>query len=293
MTVIVRPLPAGLPRDLGAPVLPGSKSHTQRAMLLCGFLPGTRVLRGALRSEDTEVAARALEALGARCTRDEFGDLEVTATAEVPARVGEPLDLRENGTALRMLGAIVPLLGGRAVLDGAPRLRRRPLDPLVAFLRRSGARISGDSLPVEVDGTVARWPPVLTVDAALTTQVASGALLAIALRRLRGQTGPGGLFVETPTAPAYIDLTAEIARHFGCPFERRERGGDLEFTLRDAPSEPPALYTVPVDPSAATFPRVLAAMHGVVWPDEPEPDSNTRYTVTPGEGFSATSAISC
>ncbi len=238
--------------------LPGSKSHSQRAMLLTGLGPGRCLLRGALRAEDTAVLARALSELGASVLETE-GGLQVVGAAAITN--GSRLELGENGTALRTLGAILPILGQQVVLDGLPGLRARPLAPLLSFLDQSGIPHEGDRLPLAIDGRGMSWDQPIEVDASLSTQVATGALIGMALRHARGMTGSRELLVRRPTSRGYLEVTLECLRTHGQAIEVHQEGEDLRFVLA-ANSTAPAQWTIPADASAAVFPLVLRAMGG-------------------------------
>lgn len=270
MQVTVAPPPEGVPEDLGRPALPGSKSHTQRAML-CAAGAGHPVrLEGALRAGDTEVLARALEALGVGLQWD--GE-DLVVRPGLGYGVEAAVNLKENGTALRMLAVIVPMLGGRLRLTGAPRLAERPIDEALEVLRRAGARVTGEHLPLVVDGRAASSWDGMVVDARRTTQVASGVLIGLALRaRLLG--AGGSMIAAAPSAPGYIRLTAHVAARLGWNIGLEECGTDLGVHVARTPCPAPAKLRIPPDPSALAFPLVLAAMHGLAWRPEGLPETD-------------------
>ncbi|HLQ38710.1 MAG TPA: hypothetical protein VK348_12955, partial [Planctomycetota bacterium] len=259
MRILVEPRRRGVPLDLGRPCLPGSKSHTQRAMLLAAFLPGDRVLAGALRSRDTEVLAAALRRCGARCRWTRHG-LQVRGRAR-RALLDVDLHVEENGTALRTLLLLVPLLGGRLRIDGSAGLRRRPIAPALQALARAGVGVAGRRLPVVVDGrrtTVA----AITVAADITSQAATGALLAAALRPVGERTRNAVLVrIVRPAAPDYLQLTIALLRQFGFVVRARTVGRDLHCRVGPGRA-PPRRIHIPPDPSARTFALALAALHG-------------------------------
>lgn len=246
----------GVPADLGLPDLPGCKSHTQRAMVLAGFLPGRRLLRGALRSADPELLGVALERLGARVEWQAEGcRIQGVAAAPRPAE----LFLGENATALRMLLLVVPLLGGSLVVDGAPGLRARPLGAVLATLHALGLRTEGEGLPLRIAGPARSIPSVLDVEASGTSQAASGAVLGMALRSLR-VGGTGRVRALRPAAPGYLAMTGSVLRGFGCEVHSWWVGPDLQIEV--GPWGPiPEEFAIPPDASSATFVRVLAALH--------------------------------
>lgn len=257
--VEIRPRPGGVPDDLGRPALPGSKSHAQRAMLLAAGTSTGVLLRGAPRSDDVVVLGRALAELGVELA---WRDADLWVGGGLWRGVRGTVHLGENGTALRTLPAVVAMLEGELSIDGAPGLARRPLGPLFALLAQAGVRVVGDRLPVNVDGRGARWPEHLVVDGRLTTQVATGAILGLALRARAG-LGGGVVEVQAPGAVGYVEITTRMLDLFGHAVEIENRRGDLRVRVSDAVREAPEVYEVPGDPSAGTVPMALAILHGL------------------------------
>src|SRR5438552_12954683 len=139
-TLEIRPL--SQPR-VAAVRVPGSKSITNRALVLAALTAKgfACVLRGALRSEDTEVMIEALRALGFRVfTEWPESVVVVSSREEEPIIPAEEADLfvANSGTTMRFLTALVSLGHGRYRLDGVPRMRERPIEDLLAALRQLG-----------------------------------------------------------------------------------------------------------------------------------------------------------
>jgi 3-phosphoshikimate 1-carboxyvinyltransferase len=117
--------------------MPGSKSYTQRAMVLAALAEGESRLRDALIAEDTALLAEALGALGAGVRR-EGTDLLVTGTAGKIGRPVRAIQLGNNGTAMRLLAGVASLAQGAIDLTGGKRLCERPMNPLLDALRDLG-----------------------------------------------------------------------------------------------------------------------------------------------------------
>lgn len=239
-------------------------------MVLAAFCSGAWVLRGALRSEDTELLGQALEVFGARVS---WQDRDVVIESREGGAPEGEVFLGENATGLRLLLAVVPALGGRLTIDGRQPLRTRPLEPSLELLRSIGATAAADRLPVSASGVDARWPIPLEVDASLTTQVASGALLAVVLAR-----GEDEVLVRNPSAPDYVRVTAHVCRQFGWRVREVAQGQDLLFVVSGS-SRGGGDIIIPADPSARVFPLTLAALHGLDGPGilpgsegDPHPD---------------------
>jgi len=197
--------------------VPGSKSLTNRALLIAALGAGRSVLTGALASDDTRYMAGALRALGIAVEQDDTPDgarfAIVGQGGHFPAREAT-LFIGASGTAARFLTAALPLGRGRYVLDGVPRIRERPIAPLLTALRQLGANIYGqegnDSPPIvaEANGLPGER---CSVRGDLSSQFLS-ALLMI------GPYTGGGLTIQVEgelVSRPYIGITTGIMRDFG------------------------------------------------------------------------------
>ena len=165
-------------------VLPGSKSMTNRALLLAALADGpARVVRP-LRARDTTLMMRALSALGAGIadrpsgTPDRVGDWAVTPA---PLRGPADVDVGLAGTVLRFVPAVAALARGPVRFDGDPRARERPLGPLLTALRTLGVQIDDGgrgAVPLTIQGTGAVPGGEVTIDASASSQFVSALLLA-------------------------------------------------------------------------------------------------------------------
>src|SRR5580693_6991632 len=169
--------------------VPGSKSITNRALILAALADGETTLRGALWSEDTQVMADCLEKLGFEVTvkpdPDEFCNRTITVKGlggKIPnaGTADTPLELfvGNAGTAARFLSAFVCLGNGVYRLHGVPRMHERPQAALFKALRELGYRIDSpnDKLPATIFGTGPREGKC-TVSIEESSQFASALLL--------------------------------------------------------------------------------------------------------------------
>ena len=228
------------PGPLDATVaLPGSKSLTNRALVLAALADGTSTVRRPLRSRDTELMVAGLRVLGIEI-RDDDRDWVVTGVPGPLRPTGGAVDVGNAGTVARFLPAVAALGTGAVLFDGDPRVRERPLGPLLAALRVLGAQVSGTTaLPVTVTGTGALRGGEVSVDATQSSQLVSGLLLA-APRYDRGAVvrHEGG---RLPSAP-HLALTVDALRAAGAdvddstPGRWRVAAGPL--SARDAAVEP-------------------------------------------------------
>ena len=179
--------------------------------MLAALAPGRSVVRRPLRSRDTELMVAALQGLGVDVTDD--GDAWVVeAPAELVARSAD-LDVGNAGTCARFLPAVAALGTGTVRIDGDPRVRERPLGPLLAALRVLGADLDGvGALPVIVRGTGRVPGGAVDVDASDSSQLISGLLLA-APRFDEGVT-VRSVGARLPSAP-HVAMTVEALRTAG------------------------------------------------------------------------------
>jgi len=191
--------------------VPGSKSVTNRALLLAALAPGTSRLIGGLEAEDTRWMREALQTL--RCPLGESGEVWVMEGGHPPRAEG-PLWLGASGTTLRFL---LPWLALRAEgpvrLEGEARLFERPLGPLLRSLQSLGARWEPDGAGAWLHP--AAEPPMrldMAVDARLSSQFLTGLALAAA-----SLPGGGALRWTEAASPSYLVLTTHWLRRFGCP----------------------------------------------------------------------------
>ena len=133
--------------------VPGSKSLTNRALLLAALANGTTHLTNALFSDDSRYFAQALQTLGFDIQFDETNhEMMVTGLGgKIPATSAK-LFIGNAGTAARFLSAFLTLGNGEYILDGDARMRERPIGDLVEALRQLGCNISQiDDRPLTID----------------------------------------------------------------------------------------------------------------------------------------------
>ncbi len=221
------PLPAVIAIDpLAGPVraqitVPGSKSLTNRALVLAALAAGETELRGALWSEDTQVMVECLQELGFLVTvaadPAEPGNRTITVYGQagrVPrgGTAEQPLELfvGNAGTAARFLAAMVCLGEGAYRLRGVPRMHERPQAALFAALRDLGYRVDSpnDKLPAVIHGAGPR-PGHCRVSVAESSQFASALLLSASV---------GGWEVEVAGDNAdeqpYVEMTRALVKAF-------------------------------------------------------------------------------
>lgn len=226
---------------------PGSKSITNRALLLAGLARGESRLTGALKSDDTLYMAEALRAMGVTVEEPDATTFLVRSTGAL-REPEKPLFLGNAGTATRFLTAAVALAKGRFVIDGDEHMRKRPIRPLVEALGSLGVAISAPTgcPPVTVEATGAFAKHRVVIDAGLSSQYVSAILMAAALADQPFEIELAGAEIG---ARGYIDLTLAAMRAFGGRIEQVSpaiwRVAPTGYTATDFHIEP--------DASAATY----------------------------------------
>lgn len=250
-----RPIRPARPHLDIAVTVPGSKSVTNRALLLAALAAGESSLAGALRADDTLAFAAGLRSLGFTVADEAGGGWRVQGAAgRIPAAEAEVF-CAEAGTAARFLLAACAAGRGTYRLDAAPQLRRRPLAHLLDALRAQGAATEppeADHLPLTV---LARGLAGgrLRLAGETSSQFVSALLMAAPLAR-----EPLELSVDGLVSKPYVDMTLAMMRQFGVVAEH-----DGHDFFRVAPGEYRArAYVVEPDASTASYFFAAAAVTG-------------------------------
>ena len=204
-------------------VIPGSKSVTNRALILAAQAKSPSTLRRPLVSRDSELMVAGLTALG-------IGIVETTAVVDgneelqwivtpAPMRGGVRVDVGNAGTVMRFLPPLAALATGEVIFDGDPRSYERPLGPVIKALEELGVSIDHEdrySLPLKLNGTGKVDGGEITIDASESSQFLS-ALLLVAPSFTKGITvkHKGG---SLPSMP-HIEMTVDMLRQFGATVE--------------------------------------------------------------------------
>jgi 3-phosphoshikimate 1-carboxyvinyltransferase len=252
-SVRIRPAPGPL---AGAVRLPGSKSITNRALLLAGLAGGTSRLVGALKSDDTARMAEALRAMGVPVDEPDATTFVVTGGGGLRSPAG-PLFLGNAGTAMRFLTAACALVDGPVVLDGDAYMRARPIGALVDALQSLGvdARSTDGKPPVYLNGRGGFEGERVEIDASLTSQYVSALLMLAACGRRPVEVALKNVDIG---ARGYVDLTLAAMRQFGAEVDALP-GGVWRVA---ATGYRPADFAVEPDASAATYLWAAEALTG-------------------------------
>jgi 3-phosphoshikimate 1-carboxyvinyltransferase len=237
--------------------VPGSKSYTQRALVIASLAEGKSILRNTLVSEDTQVLAESLRRLGAGIVTSDR-DMIVTGTGGRIQNPGMELYLGNNGTAMRFLVSVAALGSGDITLTGDPRLCERPLQPLLEGIRSLGVsstcRHTGGFPPVTVHGGTLRGGRVIFRDIE-SSQYVSSILIAAPYAAGDVEVEIHGSAVSRP----YVEMTRAVMKTFGVPVEKHDEN---HFSIKSAHRYRGCRYLVEGDLSSASYFFLAAALSG-------------------------------
>lgn len=248
-----RPVPSGR-RVAGSVRVPSSKSVSHRYLNLALLARAPLTLERPLLAEDIELALAALETCGFAVDREQGGEAVRLVPGPVPS--AGRISCGNAGTLLRFLTATLATVDGDWILDGTPRLRERPVGPLVAALKDLGAHIEFAGRrgfpPLRIRGGKLAGGTA-RLDAGESSQYLSALLMAALAAH-----GPVAVEVTALTSAPYVALTLEAAAAFGGRI-REQAPGHLTVEPGLAP---PARLEVEGDFSAACYPAAAAALTG-------------------------------
>jgi 3-phosphoshikimate 1-carboxyvinyltransferase len=243
--------------------LPGSKSLSNRALLLASLAHGSTAISNLLAADDIRHMLGALQRLGVRYELSPDRTQCTITGNNGPFVAAEPLEfhLGNAGTAMRPLCAALCLGRGTFTLTGEPRMQERPIGDLVQALRAAGATISY----LQADG----YPPVkieaaglhggeISVRGAISSQFLSSLLMAAPLFSSESIISVEGELVSKP----YIDLTIDMIAKFGVTVERE--GARRFFVGGGQTYQAPGALAIEGDASAASYFFAAAAIKGSV-----------------------------
>lgn len=246
----------------GEVTLPGSKSLTNRALLLAALCDGPVTLTGALFSEDTHLMAEALRKIGFAVEADAGAQ-----TVRVSARAGEfgrgeaDLFVGLAGTAARFLTALCAAApGGVFRFDGVPQMRKRPMQPLLAALRQLGAEIrctgAEGFFPFEIRARGLAGGRV-TLDASESSQLLSALLMVAPLCR-----GDVEIALAGQVRRPFVDMTANLMAQFGQPAVTWRDAHTVVAKAGCAYRVPGGRYAIEPDATAASYFLALPLVTG-------------------------------
>lgn len=250
-------------RAQGVMALPGSKSISNRVLLLAAIADGETAITGLLDSDDTRVMLAALRQLGVAVSELAEGRVTVRGVSRFPIDSAD-LFMGNAGTAIRPLTAALALMGGDYRLSGVPRMHERPIGDLVDALKALGARI--DYLgqpgypPLRIGRGEIATPAVTQVQGSVSSQFLTALLLAAPLQAAQSAQPVVIEVVGELISKPYIEITLNLMARFGVTVQR---DGWSRFTIAGgARYRSPGRIAVEGDASTASYFLALGAIGG-------------------------------
>ena len=246
-------------RAAGTVTLPGSKSISNRVLLLAALARGNTLIRDLLDADDTRVMLAALQRLGVEVAHVTDG-IDVRGVAgDFPVKDAD-LALGNAGTAFRPLTAVLALAGGEYTLSGTSRMHQRPIGDLVDALRRLGARIEYSGTegfpPLVVHAGRIRAGDKVRVQGDVSSQYLSALLMALPMTGAQTQIEVEGELISKP----YVEITLNLMRRFGV---KVERDAWKTFTVPAGRYVSPGEIRVEGDASSASYFLAAGAISGL------------------------------
>jgi 3-phosphoshikimate 1-carboxyvinyltransferase len=245
---------------LGSVRLPGSKSISNRTLLLAGLAEGTTEIRDLLSADDVDRMLEALGQLGVEMERTPEGQaLRVHGCGGAFPVKQADLFLGNAGTAFRPLTAALALSGGRYRLSGVARMHERPIGDLVDALRQAGARIrylgQEGFPPLEILPAPIRIEGPVTVRGEVSSQFLTALLMALPLSGRACEIRVEGELISKP----YIEITLNLMARFGLTVTHQ---GWRTFALPEGHYVSPGVTYVEGDASSASYFLAAGAIGG-------------------------------
>lgn len=248
---------------------PGSKSISNRALVLAALGSGTCRIKNLLHSDDTQVMLAALTDLNAaKFSWEDQGDtLVVEGNGGALKAVSKELYLANAGTASRFLTVVAALAqssstNSATILTGNSRMKERPIGPLVTSLKANGVSVDYQeregSLPVQVAAAGGLEGGIIELAATVSSQYVSALLMCapyarspVTLRLVGGK----------PISQAYVDMTTAMMGAFGVHV-KKSTTEEHTYHIPKQNYTNPSTYEIESDASSATYPLAIAAITG-------------------------------
>ncbi|MFH2104997.1 MAG: 3-phosphoshikimate 1-carboxyvinyltransferase [Parcubacteria group bacterium] len=241
----------------GEITIPGSKSYTNRALVMASLAKGQSELKGVSRCDDCVALTEALRKLGIGITQN-GGEVTVIGNGGDFNEFKGEINVGQAGTTMRFLTAVCSLVPGEIILDGSDRMRERPISDLVNALRGLGADIEYVGKrgypPLKIKGGKMKGGQV-SVDGDVSSQYFTALLLIAPVL----EKGIEIKVVGEQVSPSYINMTISGLRDFGVEAINNDYH---EYIINADSNYQPSQYTIEGDASGASYFWALAAITG-------------------------------
>ncbi len=261
-------VPERINRNITAKVcVPGSKSITNRALLLAAVSSGTSVLRGCLTSDDAVHFLECLKTLGfsiEQTYNDGLGcDVTITGLGgDIPNKKAE-IYVGSAGTAARFLVAMLAFSDGEYTVNSSEQMKKRPMQPLIEALRNAGAGVecleNEGYFPLRITGikNKALIPESFTVNIDKSSQFLSALLIAAGTFGKKTE-----ICIEGSHGLSYVDITASMMKSFGVDVQKDTSDGQIRYHISGKDTYRALEYEIEPDMSAASYFYALAGVLG-------------------------------
>ena len=249
-----------LTRACGSIRLPGSKSISNRTLLLAALAQGTTQIHDLLASDDVDRMLDALKALGVALTQTGEHDWQVEGTGGTFPVKSADLFMGNAGTAIRPLTAALAFSNGSYKLSGVPRMHERPIGDLVESLRQAGAQVTylGNAgyPPLQIEPATIDVTQAIRIRGDVSSQFLTALLMALPLTGKQATIEVVGELISKP----YIEITLNLMARFGVVVAR---DGWQRFTIPAASRyRSPGKVYVEGDASSASYFLAAGAIAG-------------------------------
>jgi len=237
--------------------IPGSKSFSNRALIIASLAKGTSTLHGVSNANDTVILIRLLTKLGIEITSK--GDITTVKgnSGKFNSFNGE-LDVEDAGTVMRFLSALCCLIPGEIILKGSERMHQRPIGGLAEALKQLGGNVTyagKESFPpIKIQAGNLNGKTI-HVDASQSSQFVSALLMVAPILQNDIEIICDGTITSLP----YIDMTLAVMKHFGVEIKHE---GYKHYFVKGGQSYKASEYNIEADASSSTYLLALAALTG-------------------------------
>jgi 3-phosphoshikimate 1-carboxyvinyltransferase len=244
-------------KSFGKAKVPGSKSYTNRNLLLAGLSNGKCILSNALESDDTKAMINALKLLGIKIIKKNTS-LEIYGTEGKFKQPNKPIFVENAGTAIRFLTAALSFQKIECVITGNNRMQQRPIQDLIDALKKLGVSIStkknNGCPPIKLDGSgIETYQTMVNGD--ISSQYLSALLMAAPCAEKPITITVKGKLTSLP----YIRMTLQSMKYFGVDVQHDKNFRSFSISPQKYRKKNCIIES---DASSATYPLALAAIHG-------------------------------
>lgn len=247
--------------------VPGSKSITNRALLIAAMANGTSVLNGCLTSDDAAHFLQCLKTLGFSVKTESDGALginvKIKGTGGVIPNKNAEIYVGSAGTAARFLAAMLAFSEGEYIINSSEQMKKRPMQPLIDTLRSAGADVicmeNEGHFPLKIIGIKDKSliPESITVNIDKSSQFLSALLIAAGTF-----SRPVTIAAEGSHGLSYVELTAEMMKSFGVNPEKHVTNNGVSYVFSGKERYNAVHYDIEPDMSAAAYFYAMAAILG-------------------------------